>query len=109
MYILISLKEPQMTLIIKGEIKNEKPEDQKEWDRIFHDQVLQLESPNGNIVLVPLLKDYNIAFMQNMTDEEFKKQEEELKRRREEAARRGERPSLVSPQFTFPSGRSGKG
>lgn len=105
MYILISLKEPAIQLIIKGEIKNEKPEDSAEWDRIFHEQVLQLESPNGNIVLVPLLKDYNIAFMQNMTDEEF----EEMKKRKEEAARRGERSSLVSPQFTFPSGKSGKG
>ncbi|MCK4783324.1 MAG: hypothetical protein KAV87_06200 [Desulfobacteraceae bacterium] len=107
MPILIVLKNPRMNLIAQGEIKDNS---EKEWDEIFHNQVLMVKNKSGRNTLIPLLQDCNIAIMEEITDEEITGMEEELKKRKKEMETQGGKGgSIVTPQFAFPSGRGGKG
>jgi hypothetical protein len=107
MPILIVLKNPRMNLITQGEIKDTS---EKEWDEIFHNQVLMTKNQAGHNMLVPLLVDCNIAIMEEVTDKEIKEMEELSKKRRKEAESQGGSGGLISqPNFAFPSGRGGRG
>ncbi len=98
MPILIYLKEPPLTLIVNGEIKDGSAD---EWDKIFGSQVLMVKNESGRNVLVPLTRESNIAFMQEVT-------EEEVARHREEVQKRREGPAISKPHFVFPQGRRRK-
>jgi len=104
MPVLIRLKEPPVNVIIDDEIKDGS---EKEWDEIFEGGVLFSKSPKkGHNLLIPLWKECNIAFMQNVTKEEIEEQEKAA----EEAAKRRGDPrggSLIdTPSFLFPGGRN---
>ena len=104
MPLLICLKEPQMNLFVEGEIKDK---DIKEWDKIFGDQMMMTKTPDGKSnVIIPLLSEFNIAFMQEITIAEIDKMREDAKRRREQG-RGGS--NLVNPGFMFPKGTPGRG
>lgn len=96
MPILICLKEPPINLIVEGEIKDES---EKKWDQIFREGVLLVKSMGGKNVLVPLWKESNVAFMQEVTEEEIEKQKEEFEKHRQ-----GTR--IERPRFVIPGGRS---
>ena len=109
MPILIVLKNPRMNLVANGEIKDNS---EKEWDEIFHNQVLLVKNQSGRNTLIPLLQDCNIAIMEEVTDEEIKEMEELAKKRKEEMEAQGGKGGggLISqPQFAFPTGRGGRG
>lgn len=107
MPILIALKNPRMNLIAEGEIKDNS---EKEWDEIFHNQVLMIKNQSGRNTLIPLLQDCNIAVMEEVTDKEIKEMEIATEKRRKEVQAQGGGGGLISrPQFGFPSGRGGKG
>lgn len=99
MPILICLKNPSINLIVEGEIKDDS---EKSWDEIFHNQVLMTKTLQGHNVLVPLLQECNIAFMQEVTQEEVDKQKEEAEKRKQGS-------TITKPQFIFPQGRRGRG
>lgn len=99
MPILIWMKEPPIKLIIEGEIKDDS---EKRWDEIFNNQMLMAKNKDGRNVIVPLLRECNIAFLQEVTQEEVDEQ-----RKKAEEQRQG--PAITRPQFVFPSGRKGKG
>jgi len=95
MPLLICLKEPRINLIVAGEIKEDS---EKEWDAIFSNGVLMLKSMEGTALLVPLWKESNIAFIQEVAEEELEKQREEFEKQKE-----GSR--ISKPEFLFPGGK----
>ena len=108
MPILIVLKNPRMNFLAEGEIKDN-PEAVKEWDEVFHNQVLMVKNKSGRNTLIPLLQDCNIAIMEEVTDEEIEEMKKMAeKRTREMESQGGKGGSIVSPQFTIPSGRGGR-
>lgn len=104
MPILICLKEPQINLIVEGGIKDT-PEATKEWDEIFHNQILMTKRQGGLNMIIPLLRECNIAFLQEVTKEEIEEQKKEAEKRH--ATRERQQGSLISsPAYAFPGGRS---
>ena len=95
MPLLICLKEPRINLIVAGEIKEDS---EKEWDAIFSNGVLMLKNTEGTAVLVPLWKESNIAFIQEVTEEELEKQRGEFEKQKD-----GSR--ISKPEFLFPGGK----
>ncbi len=106
MPILIVLKDPRVNLVAEGEI------DEKEtqrWDEIFNNLVFVFKSQTGNMTVVPLLQECNIAVLENITVEELEKQKKEAEERRKKAEAQGGGPggggsSIFKPSFGFPSG-----
>ena len=96
MPILVCLKEPPINLIVEGEIKDES---ENEWDRIFREGVLLVKKKNGRNLLVPIWRESNIAFMQEVTEEDIEKGKEEFEKRQHGS-------KIEKPQFLFPGGRS---
>lgn len=110
MPILIVLKNPRMNFIAQGEIKDN-PEAVKEWDDVFHNQVLMVKNKSGRNTLIPLLQDCNIAVMEEVTDEEIKEMQKMAKERAREmeAQGRGGSGMITKPEFMFPVGKGGRG
>ena len=109
MPILIVLKNPRMNFLAEGEIKDS-PEAVKEWDEVFHNQVLMVKNKSGRNTLIPLLQECNIAIMEEVTEGEIKEMNEMAKKRKQEMESQGGKGgSILSPQFAFPTGRGGKG
>ena len=96
MPILICLKEPPINLIVDGEIKDES---EKEWDQIFREGVLLVKKTNGCNLLVPIWSESNIAFMQEVTEEDIEKAKEEFEKQRKGSV-------IESPQYLFPGRRT---
>ncbi len=106
MPILIVLKDPRVNLVAEGKIDEKQI---KAWDEIFHNQILMFKSQVGNMTVVPLLQDCNIAVMEEITEEELAKQKKEAEERRKKAEAQGGGPgpggsSIFKPSFGFPSG-----
>lgn len=100
MPILICLKEPPINLIVEGNIKDES---EKEWDEMFHNQILMVKRPGGLNMVIPLLKECNIAFMHEVTQEEIDGQREAAKNKQQGSV-------ITKPQFVIPhGGRKGRG
>jgi len=100
MPIIICLKEPPINLIVDGDIKEES---EKQWDEIFHNQILMVKRQGGLNLVIPLLKECNIAFMQEVTQEEIDEQRESAKNKQEGSV-------ITRPQFVIPhGGRKGRG
>ena len=100
MPILICLKEPPINLIVEGDIKDDSI---KQWDEMFQNQILMTKRPGGLNMIVPLLKECNIAFMQEVTQGEIDEQ-------REAAKNKQQGPAITRPQFVIPhGGRRGRG
>jgi len=100
MPILICLKEPPINLIVDGNIKDES---EKEWDEIFHNQILMVKRQEGLNMVIPLLRECNIAFMQEVTQEEIDEQRESAKNKQQGSV-------ITRPQFVIPhKGRTGSG
>ena len=94
MPILICLKEPPINLIVEGDIKDDS---EKEWDKMFHNQILMVKRQAGLNMVIPLLKECNIAFIQEVTQEEIDEQRKATKNKQQ--------GSVISrPQFVIPHG-----
>lgn len=112
MPILIVLKDPRVNLVAEGKIDDAHI---KQWDEIFQNQILMFKSQTGNMTVVPLLQDCNIAVMEEITEEELAKQKKEAEERRKKAEAQGGPggggggSSIFKPSFGFPSGRRGRG
>ena len=103
MPILIVLKSPRMNFLAKGEIKDGSD---KEWDEIFHNQVLMVKNQAGRNTLIPLLQECNIAVMEEVTDKEIEEMQKIAKERKREMEAQGGKGGVISaPQFAFPGGR----
>jgi len=100
MPILICLKEPPINLVVDGSIKDES---EKQWDEIFHNQILMVKRQGGLNMVIPLLKECNVAFMQEVTQEEIDEQRESAKNKQQGSV-------ITKPQFVIPHrGRTGSG
>ena len=99
MPILICLKEPPINLIVDGNIKDES---EKQWDEIFHNQILMVKRAGGLNMVIPLLKECNIAFMQEVTQEEIDEQREASQNKQQGSV-------ITKPQFVIPHGGRGGG
>jgi len=100
MPLLICLKEPPINLIVEGNIKDDS---EKQWDEIFHNQMLLVKRVGGMNMVIPLLRECNIAFMQEVTQEEIDEQREAAKNKQQGSA-------ISRPQFVIPhGGRGGRG
>ena len=97
MPLLICLKEPPINLIVDGDIKDES---EKQWDEIFHNQTLMVKRAGGMNMVIPLLRECNIAFLQEVTQEEIDEQREAAKNRQQGS-------KISKPQFVFPHGGKG--
>ena len=105
MPILIVLKNPRMNFLAEGEIKDS-PESIKEWDEVFHNQVLMVKNKSGHNTLIPLLQECNIAIMEEVTEKEIEEMNEIAKKRKKEMEAEGGKGGLISaPQFAFSGGR----
>ena len=108
MPILIVLKNPRMNFLAEGEIKDGSD---KEWDEIFHNQVLMVKNQAGRNTLIPLLQECNIAVMEEITDkeiEEMKKMAEKRAKEMEAQGRGGGGSMISKPEFMFPANRGGR-
>ena len=106
MPILIVLKNPRMNFLAEGKIKDGSD---KEWDEIFHNQVLMVKNQAGRNTLIPLLQECNIAVMEEVTDEEVEEQKKMAEKRMKEMEAQGGKGGLIStPQYAFPGSRGGK-
>ena len=106
MPILIVLKNPRMNFLAKGEIKDDSI---KEWDEVFHNQVLMVKNQAGRNTLIPLLQECNIAVMEETTDKEVEEMKKMAEKRAKEMEAQGGKGGLISaPQFAF-SGGKGRG
>lgn len=92
MPLLIVLKEPPLNLIVEGEIKDE---DEKYWDGVFDNGCLLVKNRTGQNVIVPLWKESNVTFIQEVTEEQIKEQEKKAKEK-------GQESQIVTPQYAFP-------
>lgn len=100
MPILICLKEPPINVIVEGDIKDDS---EKEWDEMFHNQILMVKRQGGLNMVIPLLKECNIAFMQEVTQEEIDEQREATKNKQQGSV-------ISKPEFIIPhGGRKGRG
>ena len=99
MPLLICLKEPPINLIVEGDIKDDS---EKEWDEIFHNQILMVKRQEGLNMVIPLLRECNIAFMQEVTQEEIDEQREATKNKRQGSV-------IAKPGFVIPHGGRGGG
>ncbi len=100
MPILICLKEPPINLIVEGDIKDDS---EKEWDEMFHNQILMVKRKGDLNMVIPLLRECNIAFMQEVTQEEIDEQREATKEKQQGSV-------ITRPQFVIPhGGRKGRG
>ena len=103
MPILIVLKSPRMNFLAEGEIKDGSD---KEWDEIFHNQVLMVKNQAGRNTLIPLLQECNIAVMEEVTDKEIEEMNKMAEKRKKEMEAQGGKDGLISaPQFAFLGGR----
>ena len=105
MPILIVLKDPRVNLVVEGKIDEQHI---KEWDEIFQNQILMFKSTKGNMTAVPLQQNCNIAVLEEINDEELKKQEDKAEERRKKAEAQGGPgaggSSIFKPSYGFPSG-----
>ncbi len=100
MPILICLKEPRINIIVDGNIEDES---EKQWDEIFHNQILMVKRQEGLNMVIPLLRECNVAFMQEVSQEEIDEQ-------RESAKNKPQGSVITKPQFVIPhGGRKGRG
>ncbi len=100
MPILICLKEPRINIIVDGNIKDES---EKQWDEIFHNQILMVKRQEGLNMVIPLLRECNVAFMQEVSQEEIDEQRESAKNKQQGSV-------ITKPQFIIPQGgRKGRG
>ncbi|MBA7668059.1 hypothetical protein ES703_76163 [subsurface metagenome] len=100
MPILICLKEPRINIIVDGNIKDES---EKQWDEIFHNQILMVKRQEGLNMVIPLLRECNVAFMQEVSQEEIDEQRESAKNKQQGSV-------ITKPQFVIPhGGRKGRG
>ena len=107
MPILIVLKNPRMNFLAEGEIKDGSD---KEWDEIFHNQVLMVKNQAGRNTLIPLLQECNIAVMEEITDKEIEEMKKMAEKRTKEmeAQGRGGGGMISKPEFMFPANRGGR-
>lgn len=99
MPLLIVLKEPPMNLIVEGEIKDN---DEAYWDGLFNNGVLMVKNKTGQNIIVPLWKESNVTFIQEVTNEQI----EEQQKRAEEAADQANKGNrITSPGYGFPGGK----
>jgi len=95
MPLVIYFREPNISLIVKGELDSKR----KKTISQALGQTLEFDSIEGNHkILIPVSSDKNITYISTMTDEEF----EDLKRQRE--AQRARKASIIErPQMVIPT------
>ena len=96
MPLLISLKEPPINMIVEGEIKDK---DEKYWDEQFQNGCLMVKNRTGQNIIIPLWKESNVTFIQEVT-------EEQLEEQRKDAEERGKGNKIVTPEYSFPGKRT---
>jgi len=107
MPIYIALKEPNINLIVAGDICDK---DEDFYDRLFNHGVIMQKDRDGMLLVIPIWKESNISFMKAVTEEEVKKTEAEIEKRKKEAGQGGGgRNTIVRPDMTFPGKRRGGG
>lgn len=99
MPLIIVLKEPPINIIAAGEIKDDS---EKEWDKLFNEGVLMVKNQSGHNIIIPLWKESNVTFIQEVTEEQLEEQ-----RKLSEEMQKGN--TIVKPDFAFPQGRTGRG
>ena len=99
MPLLIVLKEPPTTLIVEGEIKDK---DDAFWDGLFNNGVYIAKNEDGQSIIIPLWKESNVTFIQEVTKEQI----EEQRKKAEKAAKDANKGNrIASPGYGFPSGK----
>ncbi|MCW4050767.1 MAG: hypothetical protein NWE89_13635 [Candidatus Bathyarchaeota archaeon] len=108
MPIVIALRDPQINLIVEGEIKNDDAT-AKEYDALFPN--LMVRDQEGNNMVIPLSMDCNIAFLKEATQEQIDKRKKEAEERRKAAGGGPGRGGVITtPEYAFPQGgRRGRG
>ena len=92
MPLVIYFREPNISLIVKGELDSKR---KKNFIQTLG-EMLEFDSIEGNHkILIPVSSDKNVTYISTITDEEF----EELKKQREAKRARNiiERPQMVIP------------
>ena len=95
MPLLISLKEPPINMIVEGDIKDDS---EAEWDKIFSNGCLMVKNRTGQNIVIPLWKESNVTFIQEVTEEQLEEQ-----RKMMEKANDGRR--IETPEYVFPTTR----
>ena len=101
MPLLISLKEPPINMIVEGDIKDD-AESVAKWDETFSNGCLMVKNRTGQNIVIPLWKESNVTFIQEVTEEQLEEQRKQM----EEANQQGGRDSkIVKPEYVFPTTR----
>lgn len=102
MPLIIVLRNPNVNLIVQGDIKDK---DEKYWDGIFNNFQLMVKDERGDNIVIPLMGDCNVAFIKHISEEDLKKQREEMK---EQAERKGG-SNISVPNLVFPRSNPRRG
>ena len=103
MPLLIVLKEPSMTLIVEGEIKDK---DEEYWDGVFSNGCLIVKSKTGQNIVVPLWKESNITFIKEVTEEQIEEQRKKTEETEKEAEKANRGNRIAPPNYAFPASRN---
>jgi len=109
MPILIYMKNPSRVLPIKGSIDPDNPDVVRQYEELYGKGTLVTRTAKGSGIVIPAIADLNIAFLQEVSEKEYKIMEEERKKEIEEAKKRREAESqsgrgLSQPRFAIPAG-----
>lgn len=108
MPIAIWLKDPKVSILVKGSITGAKVKEFR--DAVMNSNkkiMIERHNETDQPILIPT---DNVAMMQHLTDEEVKeaKEKAEAEMKKREAMGGGGGPGLISPTYLTPSNRGGR-
>ena len=97
MPILIYLKNPPRVLPIAGSINPENKDVVRQYEEMYGRGTLVTKTVEGNGIVIPAISDLNIAFLQEVSEEEY--EEMERKRKAQQEVKNIRRPNLTIPNI----------
>ena len=97
MPILIYLKNPPRVLPIEGSIDPENKDVVRQYEEMYGRGTLVTKTVEGNGIVIPAVSDINIAFLQEVSEEEY--EEMERKRKAQQEVKNIRRPNLTIPNI----------
>lgn len=108
MPLIYTLKDPSMTLVSEGSLSKDKI---KELRKVLG-KIIITRSPDGELILITLRNDINLAYIREMSEREFKELNEKRKKQKElydqkmkEQEGQNKSSRILQPEYVIPSRR----